>query len=134
MDHASVHKPVICENLHVHGGVASLTEMPKLFHLSKINLNMTIKPIQEGLPLRIFDILGCGGFCMTNYQPELSELFEIGRDLEAYASLEELVDKCSYYLQHEEVRQKIAQNGYKKVCERHTYLHRIKEMLQKATE
>ena len=46
----------------------------------KIYLNMTIKPIQTGLPLRIFDIMGCGGFLMTNYQAELPEYFEIGTD------------------------------------------------------
>ncbi|MCM1568374.1 MAG: glycosyltransferase [Roseburia sp.] len=116
-------------NVNVHGGIASLTEMPKLFHLSKINLNMTIRPIQEGLPLRIFDILGCGGFLMTNYQGELNDYFEIGTDLEAYSGLEELVDKCAYYLEHETLRQKIAQNGYEKVCAAHTCYHRIGRML-----
>ena len=63
-------------NVHVHDGIKTLTEMPLVFRLSKINLNMTIKPIQTGLPLRIFDIMGCGGFLMTNYQQELSEYFE----------------------------------------------------------
>jgi len=113
-----------------HGGVTTLTEMPKIFHLSKINLNMTIKPIQTGLPLRIFDIMGCGGFLMTNYQAELTEHFEIGVDLEAYASMEELVDKCAYYLEHEEERKQIALNGYRKVCEQHTYIHRLKKMIE----
>ena len=119
-------------NVNVHGGVSSLVEMPKIFYLSKINLNITIKPIQEGLPLRIFDILGCGGFCLTNYQPELTDLLEIGVDLEAYSSLEELVDKCAYYLEHEDERKQIALNGYKKVCEKHNYVQRIKEMIEKA--
>ena len=116
--------------VHVHGGVQTLTEMPKIFRLSKINLNMTTKPIQTGLPLRIFDILGCGGFLMTNYQAELPEYFEIGVDIEAYSSMEELVDKCDYYLKHEDERIRIAQNGYRKVCESHTYSHRIAEMLK----
>lgn len=120
--------------VYVHGGVASLTEMPKIFHLSKINLNMTVRPIQEGLPLRIFDILGCGGFCMTNYQPELTDYFEIGVDLEAYSSMEELVDKCAYYLEHEDERRQIAANGYQKVCESHTWTHRVKEMIALATQ
>lgn len=118
------------QNVHVHNGVESLTEMPKIFHLSKINLNMTIKPIQTGLPLRIFDILGCGGFLMTNYQAELPEYFEIGVDLEAYSSMEELTDKCDYYLKHEDERKQIALNGYRKVCEQHTYPHRMKAMLE----
>lgn len=110
-------------------GIRTLDEMPKVFHLSKINLNMTVRPIETGLPLRIFDIMGCGGFLMTNYQTELSELFEIGVDLEAYSSMEELIDKCDYYLSHEEERQKIARNGYEAVKKNHTYLSRIKAMI-----
>lgn len=118
------------QNVRVHPGVASLTEMPQIFHLSKINLNMTIKPIQTGLPLRIFDILGCGGFLITNYQAELTDLFEIGVDLEAYSSMEELVDKCAYYLEHDEQRRRIAENGYEKVKRDHTYEKRITEMIR----
>lgn len=118
------------KNVHLHGGVDSLKTMPKILHLSKINLNMTSKPIISGLPLRIFDIMGCGGFAMSNYQYEIPEYFEIGVDLETYGSMEELIDKCTYYLSHDEQREKIAQNGYKKVCEDHTYYHRIAGMLK----
>lgn len=118
------------KNVRTHGGVHTLTEMPKVFHLSKINLNMTIKPIQTGLPLRIFDILGCGGFLMTNFQSELQEYFEIGVDLEAYSSMEELTEKCAYYLSHETQRAQIARNGYEKVCSLHTYPHRIRTMIE----
>ena len=116
--------------VRTHGTINSLTVMPKVFHLSKINLNMTSKSIQSGLPLRIFDILGCGGFLMTNYQAELSEYFEIGRDLETYSSMDELIDKCAFYLEHEDIRNKITHNGYEKVKQHHTYSHRIAEMLR----
>ncbi|MBQ8822688.1 MAG: glycosyltransferase [Lachnospiraceae bacterium] len=119
--------------VRVHDGIATLTEMPKAFHLSKINLNMTIKPIQTGLPLRIFDICGCGGFLMTNYQAELTDYFEIGTDIEAYTSTDELVDKCAYYLSHEEERRQIALNGYQKVKSLHTYQNRLLQMLRIAT-
>lgn len=114
--------------VRVHGGVKTLTEMPLVFHDSRINLNMTIKPIQTGLPLRIFDIMGCGGFCMTNYQAELTEYFEIGKELESYGSMEELVEKCAFYLEHEEIRAKIARNGYEKVKAEHGYENRIAAM------
>lgn len=67
---------------------------------------------------------------MTNYQAELEEHFEIGRDLEAYGSLEELLDKCAYYLAHEEERARIAQNGYQKVKNGHGYRDRVMEMLR----
>lgn len=126
--------PSPLQGVHIYNGVKSLTEMPKVFHLSKINLNMTIPPIQTGLPLRIFDILGCGGFLMTNYQSEIPEHFEIGVDLEAYSSLDELVDKCSYYLTHEAERQQIAMNGYRKVKEKHSYQERMLQMLRTVTK
>lgn len=121
-------------NVRVRGGIKTLTEMPKAFHLSKINLNMTIKPIQTGLPLRIFDILGCGGFLMTNYQEELTDHFQIGVDLESYSSMDELVDKCRFYLEHEELRRQIALNGYNNVKNNHTYQQRLLEMLRTITQ
>ena len=118
--------------VHTHGTIESLTAMPKAFHLSKINLNMTVKSIQSGLPLRIFDIMGCAGFLMTNYQSELNDYFEIGKDLETYSSMDELVDKCAFYLEHDDIRTEIAHNGYEKMKQHHTYPHRIAEMLRKS--
>lgn len=115
--------------LYIHHGVNTLTEMPKVFNLSKINLNMTMRPIETGLPLRCFDILGCGGFLMTNYQEEINDMFVIGQDLEAYSSLEELIDKCAYYLSHEDERAAIARNGYEKVKATHTHFHRLRDTL-----
>lgn len=121
-------------NVRTHGTVNSLTQMPLIFQKSRINLNMTIKPIEKGLPLRIFDILGCGGFLMTNYQEELTDLFEIGTDLEAYGSMEELLDKCAYYLSHEDERKQIAENGYEKVKKFCTYDIRAAQMLTVALQ
>ena len=66
---------------------------------------------------------------MTNYQAELPEYFEIGKDLEAYGSMEELLDKCQYYLNHEEQRTAIARSGYEKVRQFHTYEKRIQSMI-----
>lgn len=120
-------------SVRTHEAIESLYGMPKVLHLSKINLNMTIKPIQSGLPLRIFDIMGCGGFLMTNYQAELTDYFEIGRDLECYSSLDELLDKCAYYLEHDDERKQIALNGYEAVKRSHTYPHRIMEMIRIAS-
>lgn len=112
-------------------GIASAaTAMPKIFHLSKINLNFTSKPIRTGLPLRFWDILGAGGFLLTNYQSEIPEYFEIGKDLEIYASEKELTDKIRYYLEHEEERLEIARNGYEKAKERYSLEVRVRQMLR----
>lgn len=104
-------------------------EMPKVFHISKINLNITSRSIESGIPQRVWDIMAVGGFCLTNYQEELEEYFVEGVDLEIYRDLDELMEKTAYYLKHEDERIRIAMNGYKKVRELHTYDHRLQEML-----
>ncbi len=119
------------KGVRVHPGIRTLDEMPKVFNLSKINLNITMRPIEKGLPLRCFDILGCGGFLMTNYQEEVEDMFVIGEDLECYSSIEELIDKCDYYLTHEEERAVVARRGYERVKASHTHIHRMNEMLKK---
>ncbi|MCI6064520.1 glycosyltransferase [bacterium] len=118
--------------IHNKGLAKSLTEMPIIFHESKINLNTTSKAIRSGLPLRIFDILGCGGFVLTNYQTELTDLFVLNEDIVAYSSLEEAKDLITYYLEHESLREEIAFNGYEKVKKYHTYTIRLEQMLKLA--
>ena len=121
--------PKVCNK----GLARTYSEMPKIFRLSRINLNMTAKSIKSALPLRIWDILACGGFVMTNYQSEIPEYFEIGTDLETYASEDELLEKCAYYLAHEDDRRQIAENGFRKVKEFHSLELRLGEMLRYLT-
>lgn len=116
------------------GGVSTLTEMPKVFQASRINLNMTMRPIETGLSQRIWDVLACGGFLLTNYQAEIPEYFEVGKDLETYESMEELEEKVQYYLTHEEERMEIAINGYEKTAASHTYEMRLAQMIKMLSE
>jgi len=116
-------------DIHNCGFAKTYSEMPLIFRESRINLNITSKTIQTGLPLRIFDVLACGGFLITNYQEQLSETFEIGRDLEIYSSEEELIEKVGFYLKNDDLRNKIARSGYEKVKANHTYNIRIKQIL-----
>lgn len=103
------------------GTASYFDEMPKVFRLSRINLNPTLKCIQSGIPLRALDILGSGGLLFSNYQPELLEYFEPENDIIIYESMEDALEKAAYYLDHEEERAGIARNGFCKVCEHFTY-------------
>lgn len=106
-------------------------EMPLIFRESRINLNITSKTIESGVPMRVFDILSCGGFCLTNYQPEIAELFEDGRDLVMYTGMEDLTEKTGYYLSHEEERREIAKNGAEKVRKEYGLKDQMDKMLKK---
>lgn len=116
-------------NVRYRGSVNYHTDMPKVFHESKINLNFTIRNIKSGIPLRGWDILGCGGFLLTNFQAEIPMYFENGKDLVYYEDTNDLMRKAEYYLSHEEERRAIALNGYRKVKAQHSYQKRIQQML-----
>lgn len=114
------------------GFAKTLTEMPLIFHNSKINLNITSKAIRSGLPLRIFDILACGGFLITNYQAELTDFFDINSDLVCYDSEEDLLEKTEYFLNHENERKEIAHNGLSTLIKYHNYPERLLQLLSLA--
>lgn len=110
---------------HNMGPVRYWDESPIVFHTSKINLNFTIRNIRSGIPLRVWDILSAGGFCITNFQPELVMYFKNGEDLVWFEDEADLVKKVRYYLRHEDERRRIALNGQKKVRELHNYDARL---------
>ena len=49
------------------GSVDYYDMMPYVFKCSDINLNITLRSIKTGIPLRAMDIMGAGGFLMSNY-------------------------------------------------------------------
>ncbi|WP_033152205.1 CgeB family protein [Pseudobutyrivibrio ruminis] len=112
------------------GSVDYWSEMPKVFNQSKINLNMTIPNIKSGVPLRVYDILGAGGFCLTNFQAELPMFFENEKHLVWYYNNEDLYEKVDFYLKHDSERERIAAAGREYVRTNCTYEARIKEMLE----
>lgn len=112
------------------GSVDYWLEMPKVFKESKINLNMTIPNIKSGVPLRVYDILGAGGFCLTNFQAELPMFFENEKHLVWYYNNEDLYDKVDFYLKHDSERERIATAGQEFVRQNCSYEARIKELLE----
>lgn len=102
--------------------------MPYVFKSSDINLNITLRSIKTGIPLRAMDIMGAGGFLMSNYQADFYRHFVPGEDLVLYESHDDLVNKCQYYLSHDAERRQIAANGYGKVKEFHNFEVRFNEI------
>jgi spore maturation protein CgeB len=116
--------------VHNRGAANSNTMMPQIIKCSKINLNLTNLPIKSGLPLRIFDLMACGGFVLSNYQIEIPELFVPDEDIVLYESIPDMLNKIEYYLSHDEERKAIAKNGYEKVKKYHSYDERLKLMFE----
>ena len=104
-------------------------EMPYVFKASDINLNITLRSIQRGIPLRAMDIMGCGGFLLSNYQEDMLRFFTPGEDFIYYESRQDLMDKAGYYLEHEDERKKISESALKKMRDGHTLEQRLEEIM-----
>lgn len=112
------------------GSCNYLKEMPKIFRASKVNLNISLKMIQSGIPLRCLDVMGAGGFLLSNYQPELLEFFEPGKEFAMYESVEDSYEKAAYYLTHEDERKAIAIAGYEKAKKEFSYENRLERIFR----
>ena len=112
-----------------HGKVDYYDMAPFVFKHAKINLNITLRSIKSGIPLRAFDVMGAGGFLLTNYQTDFMDCYVPGEDFIYYENSKDMLDKIAYYLTHEDERIAIAKNGFERTAANHTYKHRIEEML-----
>lgn len=111
------------------GHADHFTEMPRIFQGSKINLNIIRSFVESGLPMRVFDVLSCGGFLVTNDKEDLHRLFTDGKDLVTYRDTQDLIEICAYYLEHDEERRTIAQLGRSTLAQNHTFVQRMTDML-----
>lgn len=117
----TINKNVVIPYVQNMGAVDYYSEMPYVFANSKINLNITLKSIQSGIPLRAMDIMGAGGFLLTNFQADFLDYFIPDEDFVYYTDKDDLLTKIDYYLSHDKERSEIAQNGHRKVLENHSF-------------
>ena len=104
--------------------------LSRVFANSRINLNISLKGIEGGTPKRVMDICAAGGFALTNYCEETAELFKEDEEIVMFKTPEELVDKVSYYLEHDVKRREIARKGQEKVLQNYTYEKQLQKLMQ----
>ena len=105
-------------------------DLPQIYGSSTINLDIGRIYQSDIVTMRIFDICACGGFVLAERSGALAECFELGVELESYATLEELKEKVAYYLAHPEEASRVARRGREAVLERHRIDQRVAHMLR----
>lgn len=104
-----------------------LDDVAKKFSQSRIVLN---ESIGDDLNMRTFEALACKRLLLTEDIPAVRDHFEDGKHLVLFKTIDEAVEKAKYYLAHDDERNAIAEAGYKEFMEKHTYMHRAKELLE----
>ncbi|MBP0014396.1 MAG: glycosyltransferase family 1 protein [Roseofilum sp. SBFL] len=111
-------------------GRLPMPDLPKLYSSCKINLNAHIEEHIEldTINLRIFDILACRGFVMSDYVQSIENYF--GNSVVSTAGYEDMWAKLVHYLSEPEERLRRSKEGQKSVLSNHTYANRVQTLLQ----
>jgi hypothetical protein len=105
-------------------------ELASLYFHSLINVNVFHHQCVDSTNSRIYDVLACGGFLLTEYRPCLEREFDLGRHLVTFSTPEEAREKAEYYLSHPGEREAIARDGQRHVLVRHSFVHRCRRILE----
>jgi hypothetical protein len=85
--------------------------------------------------MRLFETTGVGTCLLTDWKENLSELFEIDREVVTYKSVDECIEKAKWLLEHPQERELIAKAGQARTLKDHTFAQRavqLDEIIRKA--
>lgn len=123
-------KSELLKNVTICGEADYITQRPLIYASSRINLHPTFRSILTGIPIDALHIMGAGGFLLANYQEELTEYFVNEEDMVIYESIEDAYQKIHFYLAHEDIRCKVAENGRRKTLEEYSLQQRMDKIAE----
>jgi len=80
--------------------------------------------------LRDFEGPMCRTCYLTGHTDEITEFYEVGKEIDTYLSAEELVEKAQFYLRHPEAAEKLRSAGYRRARQDHTWQRRFEQLFR----
>ena len=74
--------------------------------------------------MRMFEATGVGTCLLTDAGTNINELFEVGKEVVVYSSVDEAGEKVRYLLDNEKERKDIARAGHQRTLKEHTFSNR----------
>jgi len=114
-------------------GRPSTEEMLKIYHDSKIVINVDLMPGTPGtgVNLRPFEVTAAGSLLLNHDdRKDIYNLFADGREFASFKGPEDIREKTQYYLDHNEERLRIAKAGFERTKRDHTYLDSFKKIIE----
>lgn len=105
-------------------------EEARFYRGCKIAINLSHFNYDRYSSDRIFRLMGAGAFCLSHNYTGIGQEFKIGEHLDVWSNFEELTEKVYFYLQHEELRIKLAKEGCDLVHRAYKWSNRIEQLKQ----
>ncbi len=113
-----------------YGGYLPNNYLPQLCASARIILGLhSVDNSLTMMSMRTFEVLGSGGFYLTQWTPAVEKHFINHHHLVWSKNARETVDLVNYYLDRPGEREAIARQGQAHVYAHHTYHHRAQDML-----
>jgi len=112
-------------------GTVDADQSAEIFGRSRIILgvgNIAYNDDIFTLKLRDFDATMAGALYITHRNSDLSKLFDEGKEIEFYLSIDECIRKIRFYLDHPVERMAIAKAAAERARREHTWDHRLNEV------
>jgi spore maturation protein CgeB len=111
-------------------GSVDAEDIPKIIRESVVSLNFAngFKGANQ-IKARTFEVPGAGGFLLTDNASGLERLYIADQEIAVFDSIEDLADKIKHFLSHPEERDRIAQAGFLRTKQEHTYDLRMQEVV-----
>lgn len=97
--------------LHIHGNEIIGDDFTKMIHQTRICLNFLRQINQDVITSRTFEIPASGGFMLSERTEFQKKYFKEDKDAVYFSSKKELLEKVVYFLNHDDEREKIRENG-----------------------
>ncbi len=108
---------------HSRGEVFGL-DMYRVLSSSDVTINSHIDfsfSIKKAGNMRLFEATGVGTCLLTDWEENLGDLFVIDKEVVAYRTIDECVEKAKYLMEHPDVRQAIAKAGQKRTLKDYSF-------------
>jgi spore maturation protein CgeB len=113
-----------------HQGEAWGIRMYQILSRARITLNYHIDIAGPNANnMRLYEATGAGSMLLTDMKANLSTIFEPGREVAVFDSVDQCVSRLEYYLANESERSAIAAAGLKRTLSEHTYRHRMEQFV-----
>ncbi len=107
-------------------------ELAKVYCGSAVNVDLGRLYQMDIVTMRVFDALACGAFVLAERSDDLGSLFDVGVEVDCWATPRELLAKVAHYLAHPQAARDLALRGREAVLQRHTIQARVAHMLRVA--
>lgn len=115
------------------GPADSGDELTTIYCASAVNLDIPRLYQRNILTMRVFDILACGGFVLTESNASLAEVFTANEHVGTYADYSELAQRLRWWLDNPAARSDASAAGQEYVLQHHTIAKRVDEILDAVT-